>query len=106
MPKYHNKKLINDTDQYDEILDEKEIEQIIQYSLKFFNKSIKTVPIKTMKHTWVQGDKLYKLAAKYYGNFRLWWVIAIVNKISSEADLKYGQIIRIPLDPTPIVDRI
>jgi nucleoid-associated protein YgaU len=106
MPKYHTQKYSNDDDQYQEILDERDIEEIVQYSIKFFNQSIKTAPIRITRHTWRQGDKLYKLAGQFYGDFRLWWVIAIVNKISSEADLKYGQVIKIPLNPSAIVNRI
>ena len=106
MPKYSRKPVINDSPQYEEIFDEKEIEKIVQFSLRFFNQSIKRAPIKVVKHTWRQGDKLYKIAGQQYGNFRFWWVIAIVNKISSEADLKYGQVIKIPLDASEIISRI
>ena len=106
MPTYSRKRVINDSSQYEEIFDEKEIEKIVQFSLRFFNQSVKKAPIRVVRHTWKQGDKLYKLAGKQYGNFRYWWVIAIVNKISSETDLKYGQVIKIPLDASEIINRI
>ena len=105
MPKYY-KKVINDSELYEEIFEQKEVERIVQYAMKFFNKSIKTAPIRITRHTWKQGDKLYKLAGQYYSNPRLWWVIAVVNKISSEADLSYGQVIKVPLEASEIVGRI
>ena len=105
MPKYY-KKVVNDSDLYEEIFEQKEVDRIIQHAMKFFNKSIKNTPIRITRHTWKQGDKLYKLAGQYYNNPRFWWVIAVVNKISSEADLTYGQIIKIPLEANEIVGRI
>ena len=42
MPKYHTQKYSNDDDQYQEFLDERDIEEIVQYSIRFFNQSIKT----------------------------------------------------------------
>ena len=70
------------------------------------NKNIKNIRIRSRRYTWKHGDKLYKLAAKEYGDFRLWWVIALVNKISCDVDLKYGQVILIPLDSAEIASGI
>ena len=106
MPDYYKQIYTNNSDQYQEILDEREVEEISQYSIRFFNQSLKKAPIRVISHTWRQGDKLYKLAAENYGDFRFWWVIAIINKISSEADLKYGDVIKIPLEPSIIINRI
>lgn len=46
--------------------------------------------------TWGYGDKLYKLANKYYGSPSYWWVIAWFNKLGSESELSFGQTIQIP----------
>ncbi len=53
--------------------------------------------ITTVQHTWSQGDRYYKLAEKYYGDKRLWWVIASFNRAPTESHLKTGRMIRIPL---------
>jgi len=48
-------------------------------------------------HVWVVGDKYYKLAHRYYGESRYWWVIAWFNKTPTEAHLSLGDTIYIPL---------
>ena len=47
-------------------------------------------------HTWTQGDRYYKLAHKYYGDSRYWWVIAWWNLRPTESHLKLGDGVRIP----------
>ena len=106
MPKYSQEIIFNDDEVYDFLFDPRGIPQVEQYATKTFSKNIKKIKIRAYNHVWKQGDKLYKLAAKQYGNFRFWWVIAIVNKISSEADLNYGDIIRIPINHVQIVENI
>ncbi len=106
MPDYYGKEVVNDSELYDVFLEERDIEKFIHYKTKVFNKNIKNIPIRSRRHTWKHGDKLYKLAAEHYGDFRLWWVIALVNKISCDVDLKYGQVILIPLDSALIASGI
>jgi len=48
-------------------------------------------------HTWKVGDRLYKLAHKYYGDSKLWWVISYYNKAPTEAHFALGDIVEIPL---------
>jgi hypothetical protein len=50
-------------------------------------------------HLWKTGDRLYKLAATYYGRPQLWWVIAMYNNRPTEGHIKLGDTIVIP---TPI----
>tara|TARA_Y100001938_G_scaffold149974_1_gene238989 strand:- start:3212 stop:3559 length:348 start_codon:yes stop_codon:yes gene_type:complete len=48
-------------------------------------------------HVWSQGDRLYKLANKYYGDPKYWWVIARFNKKPTEQHYKLGEVVSIPL---------
>lgn len=48
-------------------------------------------------HTWKTGDRLYKLAHKYYGDSKLWWVIAFYNARPTESHYAYGANVEIPL---------
>ena len=48
-------------------------------------------------HIWGDSDKYYKLAHKYYGDSRYWWVIAWFNKKPTEAHVKVGDLVKIPL---------
>lgn len=52
--------------------------------------------------TWGLGQRLYKLSFKYYGDSQYWWLIALFNKIGTEADLKDGDAVKIPI-PLDIV---
>ena len=49
-------------------------------------------------HIWSYGDRLYKLAATYYGDTRYWWVIAWYNGFPTEADIETGTVLTIPLN--------
>lgn len=46
--------------------------------------------------TWGLGQRLYKLSYKYYGSSQYWWIIALFNNIATEADLEFGQVIKVP----------
>ena len=54
--------------------------------------------LKTTAHVWKYGDRFYKLADTYYNDARFWWVIAWYNSTPTEASLKNGSVIYIPLD--------
>lgn len=49
--------------------------------------------------TWKSGDRLYKYAAEYYSDARLWWVIALFNLKPTDSHFRIGDTILIP---TPI----
>ena len=59
--------------------------------------------IKTTAHVWKYGDRFYKLADKYYNDARFWWVIAWYNVAPTEATLKNGSVIYIPLNLTEVL---
>lgn len=46
---------------------------------------------------WSLGQRLYKLSYKYYGDSQYWWLIALFNSIATEADLEFGQVIKVPV---------
>jgi len=56
------------------------------------------------KHVWSLGDRYYKLADKYYGDAEFWWVIAWYNGRPTEADLKYGDLLMIPISLPTILE--
>ena len=49
------------------------------------------------QHIWKLGDRYEKLAYKYYGDSKLWWVIAWINKRPAEFTNRVGDVIFIPL---------
>jgi len=48
-------------------------------------------------HIWKYGDRFYNLAHKYYGDPTYWWVIAWYNALPTEADIRIGDVIQIPI---------
>ena len=53
--------------------------------------------VSTLSHIWKIGDRYSKLADRYYGDPRAWWVIAWYNKLPTEAHVSIGRTIYIPL---------
>jgi|TARA_R110000824_G_scaffold11740_2_gene51400 hypothetical protein len=54
------------------------------------------------QHTWNVGDRYWKLASKFYGSSDLWWVIAWYNQKPTDAHVKIGDTIAIPMP----IDRV
>ena len=48
-------------------------------------------------HIWHTGDRFYKLAHEFYGDPRLWWVLAWYNQTPLESHVKLGDIVDIPM---------
>lgn|SRR3990167_6418937 len=98
--RYDNRKIgINNTEQYEEIIREKNINFLRHYSTpKIIHPSVDQLKsIETIKHIWNLGDKYYKLASKHYGDSKLWWIIALFNLRPTEAHVELGDIIEIPV---------
>ena len=91
-------KFINRNKIYKNILKDRGIKQVEQYAtrnLTFPTKS-QMQELNVIAHTWVYGDRYYKLAHEHYGDANLWWVIAFFNQQPTEVNLAFGTIIYIP----------
>jgi nucleoid-associated protein YgaU len=100
MPKYttrQNKRRIN-KQQLEELLDDRELESVDIYKNYEFSDEYKSKRYEVIQHIWSQGDKLYKLAEKYYGDKSYFWMIGLYNKKPTDAHYKYGDIVKIPVD--------
>jgi nucleoid-associated protein YgaU len=90
--------ILNRSKIYYDYFKERNKKSIEQYDSPTFKK----IPEDTLKrisfyeHTWSAGDRLYKLAYRYYGDTRDWWVILRFNEIGSEFDIKVGDVLKIP----------
>jgi len=51
----------------------------------------------TIQHVWATGDRYHKLSAIYYKNPKYWWLIAWYNQTPTEAHVKVGELIYIPM---------
>tara|TARA_B100000424_G_C22935520_1_gene497810 strand:- start:2241 stop:2573 length:333 start_codon:yes stop_codon:yes gene_type:complete len=94
------KKAFNDEEMYKNLLDDRGVKKIIQYTtpvLKFPDEE-ELLRIQTVDYTWKQGDRFWRIASKHFGNPRLWWVVAQFNRKPTESHLTPGDVIKIPIN--------
>lgn len=53
--------------------------------------------LELIPYPWKDGDALYKVAAQYYKQPKLWWVIAWFNSTPTEASVEIDDIIYVPM---------
>jgi hypothetical protein len=59
-----------------------------------------------VEYSWQLGDRLDRLANKYYNDDQYWWIIALVNGINYPLGIKIGTMIRIPTDINDVLQRL
>ena len=99
MPRHGPEEIITNTnDFYEEFFEARGLDRITHYRSPYLPPITVTVARKFSreKYIWKLGDKYYKIAARAYGDPKLWWVIAWFNQKPTEASLKQGDIIYIP----------
>ena len=99
MSRYNKRsKAINNNELYEDILDKRDLKQVRQFRTPVLRFPIEAEEnnISFHKHYWSPDDKFYALAARYYGDSTLWWVIAQFNKKPTEQHIKPGESIKIP----------
>lgn len=97
--RYDNRKIaINDHESYRNVFKNRGVNYIRQYMTSRFHypTANEMEDIQEVGVVWGVGDRLWKLASKYYYNPELWWVIAFYNR-TNEMDIIPGQTIYVPL---------
>jgi nucleoid-associated protein YgaU len=96
---------INEEELYEEFFEERNVKRIEQYRTPNFPILTAQVRGRFSKsyHTWTMGDSFWKLAAKYYGNEQLWWVIAWYNEKPTESHVKPGGTLVIPYPAEEVI---
>ena len=109
MPRNKNrKKLANFNEMYRDILEEREVPYIKHYVTPIMSRITKKQrgSLAKTQHIWKTGDKFYKLANKYYGSPNYWWIIAWYNHAPTEAHVKPGRTLLIPLPLEKIISYV
>jgi len=105
MPKYSNDNkalLLNDL--YFEVLEKRGVKSlVIRKTTTFDNLQGNEFDILD-EHTWSQGDSLYKLSNRYYGEYQYWWTIGITNSKPTDAHYSIGDVVYIPSNPYHIAE--
>jgi|TARA_R110002020_G_scaffold139934_4_gene311095 nucleoid-associated protein YgaU len=89
---------VNESEFYEEFIEKRGLNKINQYATPKIPPLTKKVRRKftSVRHVWTMGDKYFKIADKFYGDPRLWWVVAWYNQKPNEGMLKVGDVIFIP----------
>jgi len=76
----------------------REIKYIDQYASPKFKYPSEDLlgRLKVDEEYWSPGMRFYKLAAKYYGDPTLWWIIPWFNQVPLESDFGPGDMVMIP----------
>lgn len=62
--------------------------------------------VATFEHVLAAGERLDTLAARYLGDDRLYWVLALCNDIVDPFDIAPGLTLRIPRDIRRVLSRL
>lgn len=62
--------------------------------------------VQCVEHRVIAGERLDVLAARYYGDDEMWWIIALANRISDPFSVVPGRILRVPVDAKSILDKV
>lgn len=106
MSRYKNSRLaVNKNDMYFDLFEERGVKKITQFRSFSFKKVPQEVldSIQTDDYIWKYGDTYWSLASRYYADSKLWWIIAGYNRKPSEALLKIGDVIKIPLSVSEVM---
>lgn len=89
----------NATEQYRDLLDERNIKQIKQYfTPKLRHPTAEEAShLELVSYEWKLGDRFYKLANQYYNDPKKWWIIAQWNMKPTEFHVNINETIQIPL---------
>jgi len=84
--------------QLEELLKTRDVEEIKFFKNYIFSRNFLEKEYNIIEHTWSHGDKLYKLAHKYYGDRNLFWLIGLYNNKPTDTHYQYGDTVLIPAD--------
>jgi len=101
MSRYNGRrKAINKSEQWEKTLEDRGLKEVEQYvTPRFKNLTEEQIArVRTKDYIWKSGDKLWRLAAKEFGDPTLWWVIAKLNNKPTEVLYEIGDIVKIPLN--------
>ena len=105
--RYDTRSIFKNTDEkYENLFEERNTKSILQYATANLKHptSNEIANLSTVNHFWREGDRFWKLAAKYYNQPHLWWVIAWFNRMPTEGQVSLGDIVVVPLPLSKILD--
>ncbi len=106
----YNRRLtaINQNEMYEDHFEVRDVKRIDQYRTPrlIYPSNEEDRVINYVSHYWSFNDKYHKLASRYYGDPKLWWVIAQYNKAPTEQHLVEGQLLKIPIPLSSVLSYV
>ncbi len=99
MSRYSNRIVAtNEEDLYYDVLRKRGVKKIKQYTTPTLKRPTQEMidSIGYTKYVWTVGDRFWDLADRFYGDRKLWWVIARFNNKPTEGHMSPGDEIKIP----------
>ena len=96
----------NNLELYTSVFEDRGVPFINQYRCAMFTQP-SAAQLRRLNNTtviWQVGDRLEKLAAKYYGNSTFWWVIARYNQKPTDAHFALGDTVFVPQPLALVLD--
>ena len=97
--RYNNQKnVLNSSLYYKQVLEEKNLKTIKHknvYNFEILKQNLSSNGISSIKYIWKNGDKIYNISNMFYKDPNYGWLILFSNGLSSEFDIKVGNIIKI-----------
>jgi len=101
MSRYNSRrKATNRNEKWEKTFEDRGVKEIEQYATPRLKKVTEKqlLRIITIEYIWKQGDRFWRIAAREFGDPKLWWLIARLNNKPSESLLETGEIIKIPIN--------
>ena len=98
--RYYNRTVnVNTSRKYQDVFVRRNVNFINQFDSpnQYYPTSEEIGQLILLPHIWSLGDRYYKLADEHYNDPSLWWIIAWFNRMPTEADVKIGWSIDIPM---------
>ena len=99
MSRYNRRiKLINDTEQYRSVFEDRGVRNITQYATpeKVAYEEDVYDSIDYVLYTWTFGDMYWRLSTRFFGDPQYWYVIAAFNERPTESHNRVGDVLKIP----------
>ena len=90
--------IATDDELYEQLLEQRDLKRILHYSTPILRHPTvnQRANLQRIRHLWTTGDSLQKLSYKYYGDPKLWWIIAWYNGAPTDAHYNLGNTVFIP----------
>jgi len=100
--RYQNRTIFKNTDpSYIRQFSSRKVDGIKQHGT---GKFVWTAGLSFEQEYWGVGSRFYKLAAKYYEDASLWWIIPWFNQMPLESDFENGDVVMIPFPLEQVLD--